>query len=141
MHQVLTRLWQDDAGFVISAELILVATIVVIGLIVGLAAYRDSIVQELGDTAAAVGALNQSYSVEISGAGTTDIVITPGGPGGEVTITGTFPAVTVTSTFNNYFYADELDVCEDTPQMAGEAPACISFDGPIINEGDPIDGP
>ena len=59
---VVRRLWNDDAGFVVSAELILVATLLVIGLIVGLSTYRDALVQELGDTGAAVGQLDQSYN-------------------------------------------------------------------------------
>jgi hypothetical protein len=60
--KVLTQLWQDDLGFVISAELILVATILVIGMIVGLATLRDQVVQELGDVGAAFSQLVQSYS-------------------------------------------------------------------------------
>lgn len=59
---ILNRFWTDDAGVIISAELILVITILVIGLIVGLSAVRTSIVQELGDIAEAFGVLNQSYS-------------------------------------------------------------------------------
>jgi hypothetical protein len=43
-------------------DLILVGTIVVLGLIVGLVALRDQIVQEFGDLAAGLGNLNQSYS-------------------------------------------------------------------------------
>jgi hypothetical protein len=37
-------------------------TILVIGMIVGLKALQDALVNELGDVAAAIGALNQSYS-------------------------------------------------------------------------------
>ncbi len=59
---MLYRLWNDQAGFVISAELILVATILVIGLIVGLTTVRDQVVQELGDLALAIGNVNQSYT-------------------------------------------------------------------------------
>ena len=56
------RLWTDDAGFVVSAELVLVATILVIGILVGLVTVRDQVVQELADVAAAVAQFNQSYS-------------------------------------------------------------------------------
>jgi hypothetical protein len=52
------RLWADEAGFIISAELVLVATIVVIGMIVGLASLRNSIVQELIDASQAVAAID-----------------------------------------------------------------------------------
>ncbi len=55
------RLWNDEAGFIISAELVLVATIVVIGLIVGLVSVRNQIVQELVDVGQAIGNLSQSY--------------------------------------------------------------------------------
>ena len=55
------RLWNDDAGFVVSTELILIATVLVIGMLVGLVSVRDQVVQELADVAAAVGELNQTY--------------------------------------------------------------------------------
>jgi hypothetical protein len=59
---LVTRLWNDDLGFVVSAELVLVATILVLGMIVGLVSVRDQVVQEAGDVAAAVSQLVQSYS-------------------------------------------------------------------------------
>lgn len=59
---MLRRLCVDEAGFVISAELVLVATILVIGMIVGLTTIRDQVVQELGDVAVHLAAMNQSYS-------------------------------------------------------------------------------
>ena len=52
----------DDAGFIISAELILVATIVVLGLIVGLSEVQHAVVSELNDVADSVGSINQSFS-------------------------------------------------------------------------------
>ena len=55
------RLWVDEEGFIVSAELVLIATIVVIGLIVGLAVLRNQVVQELVDVSQALGALSQSY--------------------------------------------------------------------------------
>jgi hypothetical protein len=58
---MLRKLWNDDAGFVISAELVLVATILVIGLIVGMVSLRNQIVQELVDVGQAIGSLSQSY--------------------------------------------------------------------------------
>ena len=56
------NLWWDEAGFVISTELALVATIIVIGLVVGLTSIRDQVVLELGDVAAMLSQLNQSFS-------------------------------------------------------------------------------
>ena len=58
---MLKKLWNDDAGAILSAELILVTTIVVIGSIVGLASVRDAIVTELADVAQAIANLNQSF--------------------------------------------------------------------------------
>ncbi len=52
----------DEAGFLVSAELILVSTILVIGLIVGLVELQASILHELNDVGEAFGSINQSYS-------------------------------------------------------------------------------
>lgn len=51
----------DESGFIISAELVLVATLLVIGLIVGLAEVQHAVVSELNDVADAVGSANQTY--------------------------------------------------------------------------------
>jgi Flp pilus assembly pilin Flp len=59
---ILNRFWNDEAGVIISAELVLVLTILVIGMIVGLNAVRTSVVQELGDIAEAFGIISQTYS-------------------------------------------------------------------------------
>ncbi len=56
------KLWSDEAGFIVSAELVLIATILVLGMIVGLVSVRDQVVQELGDIALAFAVVNQSYS-------------------------------------------------------------------------------
>ena len=59
---LLKRIWQDERAFVSSTDLIFIATIVGLGTIVGLAAFRDQVVQEFGDLATAIGRLNQSYA-------------------------------------------------------------------------------
>jgi len=46
---MLRTLLNDEAGFIVSAELVLVATILVIGMIVGLSEVQHAVVQELGD--------------------------------------------------------------------------------------------
>lgn len=58
---MLRTLLNDEAGFIVSAELVLVATILVIGLIVGLSEVQHAVVAELNDVAEAIGSLNQSY--------------------------------------------------------------------------------
>ena len=55
------QLLNDEAGFIVSAELVLVATLLVIGMIVGLSEVQHAVVQELNDVADAIGQLNQSY--------------------------------------------------------------------------------
>lgn len=62
MKNILSRLWADEAGFVVSSELILIATIIVIGLITGLTTVRDQVNTELADVADAISEINQSYS-------------------------------------------------------------------------------
>ena len=57
------KLFNDEAGFVVSAELVLVLTIAVLGTVVGLTAVRDSLSQELVDLSDAFGAVNQSFNV------------------------------------------------------------------------------
>ncbi len=51
----------DDAGFIISAELVLVSTIAVLALVVGLAEISSNINNELEDVGSAFGSLNQSF--------------------------------------------------------------------------------
>lgn len=58
----LTLLWKDQHGVVVSAELIVICTVLVLGLLVGLTSLRDQVVQEFADISAAIGALDQSYS-------------------------------------------------------------------------------
>ena len=61
MQNLMNQLWRDEAGFVVSAELILVATIGVLSLVVGLAEISHGVNQELEDVGAAFGAVQQSY--------------------------------------------------------------------------------
>jgi hypothetical protein len=59
--KLIRNIWQDETGVITTTDLILASTILVIGAIVGLTTLRDQVVQELGDMAAAVGALDQGY--------------------------------------------------------------------------------
>ena len=58
---LIKRLWNDEAGFVVSAELILISTIAVLGLIVALDTVRNAVTSELSDVAGAIQDVNQSY--------------------------------------------------------------------------------
>ena len=97
--RVLMQVWRDETGFVVSAELVLIATILVIGMIVGLASLRDQVVQELGDVGAAISQVVQSYSW--SG------------------ITGH------TSSVAGSTFTDTTDACDAPADDAGAAPLCI----------------
>jgi len=63
MKQLFARLWKDDAGAIIASEFLFVVTILVIGIIVGLANVRDAVVTELSELANALLALSQGYSI------------------------------------------------------------------------------
>ena len=58
---MLKTLWNDEAGVILSAELVLISTILVLGMIVGLVELQCSIVGELSDLSSAFGNLSQSY--------------------------------------------------------------------------------
>jgi hypothetical protein len=59
---MIRRLWNEEAGAIVSAEIMLIASILVIGVIVGLKSVRDSVVTELADVAQALANIDQSYS-------------------------------------------------------------------------------
>ena len=107
--KMMKKLWNDEAGFIVSAELILIATIAVIGLIVGLAAVRDGITSELSDVAGAIQDVNQSYSID--------------GVVGHSANTAGFD------------YIDETDFCDLPDDAGGQADNCITFTGPVVDEG------
>lgn len=58
---ILNALKNDENGFIVSAELILVGTILVLGMIVGLSELSYGVNEELEDLGSAIGAINQSY--------------------------------------------------------------------------------
>ena len=58
------KLFNDEAGFVVSAELILVMTIAVLGMVVGLGSIRDAVTSELIDLSNAFGAIDQTVNIQ-----------------------------------------------------------------------------
>jgi Flp pilus assembly pilin Flp len=95
-------LWNDQQGFIVSIELVLISTILVVGLITGMTALRDAVVSELSDVAGAVQDLNQSYEYN-------------GVAGHSARTQG-----------SNYI--DARDHCDDPEDPFGAADNCISFD-------------
>lgn len=63
---LVTQLANDDRGFVVSAELVAVATIGILGMVVGLSEVANAVSQETEDVASGFGAIDQSYSVTTS---------------------------------------------------------------------------
>src|SRR5438132_9047841 len=63
MKHLMWNLWRDDAGAIIATEYLFVVTILVIGIIVGLAGLRDAINAELTELGNAILALSQGFSI------------------------------------------------------------------------------
>ena len=94
---------RKQAGFVVTAELLLITTILGLGLITGYTKVRDQVLAELSDTGSAIGAINQSYSMSgtewvnnngldpiatVSGFAFSDLVDNGGAPVASTTISG-----------------------------------------------------
>lgn len=56
------KLWKDEAGFLVSMELLFVATILILGLIVGWTQLENSLKSELVELANAITSLSQGYA-------------------------------------------------------------------------------
>ena len=63
MRTLLHRMWKEDDG-VLSFEWILLVTLLTIGIVGGIAGARDAIIDEFGDVAQAMVALDQSYVID-----------------------------------------------------------------------------
>jgi hypothetical protein len=114
---MLQKLWSDESGFIISAELVMVATILVIGLIVGLSEVQHAVVGELNDVADSIGSANQSYGY--SGFAKRDGWWGWGWGGGWG---GNIHAWTVGSTF-----VDVTDACDNNQCALACNPPVIEF--------------
>ncbi|MBX3413970.1 MAG: hypothetical protein KF708_14865 [Pirellulales bacterium] len=112
-RQWIARFWRDEQGAIVASELLLIATLLVIGLIAALAAIRSAVVTELGDFAASVGTMNQSFSV-----------------GGTSSADGSFTAA---SAFADA--ADSGDSVGPDGQQAGGTSACIIVCSTVVNPG------
>jgi hypothetical protein len=61
-RNVLAQLWEDDSGALIATEWVFLATILILGVLVGMVAVRQALIAELHDFANGLLALNQSFS-------------------------------------------------------------------------------
>lgn len=62
MKRLAIQLFRDDAGVVVTPEIIIIATVGLLSLIAGWNAVSNALASELGDIANSVSALDQSYS-------------------------------------------------------------------------------
>ena len=63
MKKMFARMLREDDG-VLSFEWILLVTLLTIGIVAGISAARDAIIDEFGDVAQAMRALDQSYTID-----------------------------------------------------------------------------
>lgn len=99
---LIKNLLNDEAGFVVSSELVLISTIAVIGLISGLTTLRDGVVQELADVSGALGNISQSYNFNA--------------------------AVGHSGASNGSTFQDQTDFCEAVDNGGDTtAPSCLDF--------------
>lgn len=63
MKRVFDRLWNDDEGALIAMEFLFVATLLVIGITVGLSGVRVAVNAELTELGNAILALSPGYSI------------------------------------------------------------------------------
>lgn len=82
-----TQLVDDTRGGIQPSSYLLLVTLVALAAIPGLTTVRDSVVQEFGDVAVALDALDQSYTFTLNGTVSaftdTSELDDPGGPPGE----------------------------------------------------------
>ena len=64
MKNLCIRFYNDEAGFVVSTELVLVCTVTVLSLCVGLSEVSHGINGELEDLGCALGSMNQTFCVQ-----------------------------------------------------------------------------
>lgn len=103
---MLRKLWNDEAGAIVSAEIVLVATILVIAMVTGLASLRDAVVTELADVGAAIANVDQTYTV-----------------GG---ITAHSAAISSSG------YSDVADFCDDGSSVLGSR--CVSINNGSLGQ-------
>lgn len=144
-------LWKDESGAILSAELVIVLTIVVLGMITGLTCLQQSVVGELQDVGRALRGLNQSYAITgfvgcrkawgptsvTSGSRFTDTTsgIFPGDTAGAVEIGGSSQGKFTESAPSRTIVSQGTTVCPPStaipddlpPAPSGGCPGC----GPI----------
>ena len=60
---ILTKLWCDEAGLVMSAETVMLGTVGVLGVVAGVGVMTSAVNDEMGELGMAFRGFDQSYSV------------------------------------------------------------------------------
>ena len=102
------RILHDETGSIVCPELILVATLAVLGLLVGMASIRDALISEWSDIAGTTQELSQSY-----------------------TLIGVRHH---SSSVAGMAYIDQTDFCDSPDDVAGQNDNCIVFEPTIPGE-------
>jgi len=63
MKNIINQLINDEAGFIVSAELVLISSIAVLAMIVGLSEVANNVNQELEDVGSAFSSMNQTFNL------------------------------------------------------------------------------
>ncbi len=106
--QIVRQVRKETSGLIASMELLLVATVILLGMLTGMAAVRDSVVSEISDVGGSLQDLNQSYRI-------WGLV----GHSGHSVGMG---------------YQDGLDFCDSSGDPNRAADNCIEFNVPPTNE-------
>ena len=62
MKRLIMGLWHDEHGVILSTEIVIVGSVLVVGLITGMVSLQEAVNTEMSDLAGAIGSLDQSYS-------------------------------------------------------------------------------
>lgn len=108
INREFVTLLHDERGTILTPELILIATTLLLGVIVCLATVRDSVISELSDATGAVQDLKQTYDYA-----------------GIVGHSGSTHGAS---------FQDQSDFCDNADDTSGTADNCISFDQPPVDE-------
>lgn len=103
----------DEAGNLSLAGIVLMTTITSLGAIVGLATYRDHVIQSFGDASVALRNLRQEYKYEVVIDANGNGIF---GDGTDCVLSGSF--------------SDAVDLVDEVD----EAPACMELTAAIVGE-------
>lgn len=110
MIRSFSRMWKEEDG-VLTFEWVLLVTLLTIGVVSGIAGARDAIIDELGDVAQAMLALDQSYTIDF--------------PLGVVVHAPTTSSASDSSFTDAFFYSD----CGRTNAPIGQDPQFVEDAG------------